>query len=273
MRRVAALGAVVIVAVGALAASRPADGGLALSGVAIGLGLLVPLLALIYALQRRRPAVVLLAVGFGLFMNVVYLANGVPANAATDNTSDFFLTSSTSFGCGGGITNMPQTNVDDDFAMPGGAGVNYFFCSDTLASTQSLAAGTITASVSLTNTSNTKSCLNYGQLYWWHASSDTTTSLGQSSLQTLPPDVLTKTTYTWTWSTSAVTFEDGDRLRFLFRFHSSGSNCSDSTLWGTTLAQPSKITVALIVPEHIGALALIAPALPIVARWWKRRRP
>jgi hypothetical protein len=272
VRCVVAVGAGVIVAVGALAGSRLADGGLVVSGVAIALGVLLPLLALFYALQRRRAALILLAVGVGLSVNVVYLANAVPANAATDNSSEFFLTSSTSYGCGSGISNMPQTNVDDNLSMPGGAGVNYFFCSDTFASTQSLAAGTITASVALTNSSNTKSCLYYGQLYWWHASTDTTTSLGQSTLQTLPPDILTKTTYTWTWSTSAVTFEDGDRLRFLYRFHSSGSNCSDSTLWGTTLAQPSKITVAVIVPEGIAGLLVLAPTLPIAAQWWKRRR-
>jgi hypothetical protein len=273
VRYLAALGAMVVAAVSTFAASRLAELGLAVSGFALGLALLLPLLALVYAFGRRRPGVVLLAVGFGLFMNVVYLAHAVPANAATDNSSEFFLTSSTSYGCGAGISNMPQTNVDDNFAMPGGAGVNYFFCSDTFASNQSLAAGTISASVALTNSSNTKSCLYYGQLYWWHASSDTTTSIGQSTLQTLPPDILTKTTYAWSWSTSSVTFEDGDRLRFLYRFHSSGSNCSDSTLWGTTLAQPSKITVAMIVPEGVAGLLLIAPALPLTIRWWHRRRP
>jgi len=36
---------------------------------------------------------------------------------------------------------------------------------------------------------------------------------------------------------------------------------------------PSKLTVATIVPEGVLGLLLLAPALPLGARWWKRRRP
>jgi hypothetical protein len=38
-------------------------------------------------------------------------------------------------------------------------------------------------------------------------------------------------------------------------------------------SKPSKLTVATIVPEGVLGLLLLAPALPFVARWWKRRRP
>ena len=70
-----------------------------------------------------------------------------------------------------------------------------------------------------------------------------------------------------------VAFADGDMLQFLFRFQSSGSNCSNSVAWSTTLAQPSQITVATIVPEGIAALLPLALAVPLAARWWKRRQP
>jgi len=38
-------------------------------------------------------------------------------------------------------------------------------------------------------------------------------------------------------------------------------------------SQPSKLTVATVVPEGVAGLLLLAPALPFGARWWKRRRP
>ena len=39
-------------------------------------------------------------------------------------------------------------------------------------------------------------------------------------------------------------------------------------------AQPSKLTVAaLVVSEGVVGLLFLAAALPMGARWWKRRRP
>jgi hypothetical protein len=70
-----------------------------------------------------------------------------------------------------------------------------------------------------------------------------------------------------------VSFADGDRLRFIFTFTGTGSNCNNTVLWSTTPANPSKITVATIVPEGVVGLLLLAPALPVGVRWRKRRRP
>jgi hypothetical protein len=238
----------------------------------VAIGIVVPLAAVVFGAKPQRIASIVLAFTVGLSVNVVYLANAVPANAASNNTSVFYLYGPNSSACGN--SPMGQTNADTGpQSYTGGAGVNYFWCSDTFTSSQSLSAGTIQADVSLTNSSGTKDCLYYGELFWWHAATSTSTSIGQSLLQTLPNSTNTITTFTWSWSTSAVTFADGDMLRFLYRFHSSGSNCSTSTAWSTTLAQPAKITVAMIVPEHVVGLLLLAPALPLGARWWKRRRP
>jgi hypothetical protein len=48
-------------------------------------------------------------------------------------------------------------------------------------------------------------------------------------------------------------------------------NCGVKVSYDST-ATPSKLTVATIVPEGVAGLLLLAPALPIGARWWKRRR-
>ena len=235
-------------------------------------GLSLPLAVLLYAMRRQRVAVVALAFCLGLTVNVAFLANAVPANAASGNTSVFYLDGAVSSACGNAP--MWQTNADTGpGSFTGGAGVQYKWCSDTFASTQSLNAGTITASVVLSNTSSSKDCLFYGELFWWHASSSTSTSIGQSLLQTLPQNTNLRTVFTWSWATSAVAFADGDMLQFLFRFQSSGSNCGSSVAWSTTLAQPSQITVATIVPEGVAALLPLALAVPLAARWWKRRRP
>ena len=70
-------------------------------------------------------------------------------------------------------------------------------------------------------------------------------------------------------STSAVTFADGDRI---FLRLDGDASCNASLSYDGA-SQPSKLTMATIVPEGILGLLLLAPALPLGARWWKRRRP
>jgi len=238
-------------------------------------GMWLPLAILLYAVRRQRVAVIVLAFCLGLSVNVVFLAHAIPANAAADNTSDFFITSGSSFGCGGIVRDLPQTNSGSTRAgWPGGAGVTYTFCTDTFDSAQSLSAGTTVANLTLSNSNATKDCAVSGELLWWHAATSTTTSLGTPGTTTVPANTNTYTTFTWSWATSGVSaFVNGDSLRFVFSFTSAGSNCNNANLWGTILAQPSKITVATIVPENVAGLLLLAPALPLAARWWKRRRP
>jgi hypothetical protein len=237
------------------------------------LGLWVPLAMLLYAVRRQRVAVVALAFCLGLTVNVAFLANAVPANAAASNSSTFYWTLGSGFGCTPGTHDAKQTNVNDGASGPGSAGVTFTDCSDTFSSGQSLAAGTTTANLSFWNTSASKDCTITGELQHYQAASSTATSLGVSGTITIPANTNTVTTFNWSWATSAATFADGDRLYFMLHWTGTGSNCNSSGTQYTTLAQPAYFTTATIVPETIVGLLLLAPTLPFVARWWKRRRP
>ena len=236
-------------------------------------GVWIPLAVLLYAIRRQRVAVVALAFCLGLTVNVAYLANAVPADAAASNSSTFYWTLGSGLGCTAGIHDAVQTNVNDGATGPGSSGRTYTDCSDTFSSSQSLAAGTTIANLNFANGSGSKDCTIVGELQWWHASSSTVTSLGTSSAITVPANTNTVTTFNWSWATAGATFADGDRLYFLMTFTGSGANCNLTTLYYTMLAQPTYFTLATIVPENVLGLLLIAPALPLAARWWKRRRP
>ncbi|HEV8656755.1 MAG TPA: hypothetical protein VGR85_14705, partial [Candidatus Limnocylindria bacterium] len=73
-------------------------------------------------------------------------------------------------------------------------------------------------------------------------------------------------------ATPAVTFADGDRLQVTVIAPSDPVNCASSISFDHPTT-PSKLTVATIVPEGVAGLLLLAPALPVGLRWWKRRRP
>jgi hypothetical protein len=236
-------------------------------------GLWLPLTVLLYAVRRQRVAAVALAFCVGLSVNVVFVANAVPANAAASNSSTFYWTLGSGLGCTPGIHDAVQTNVNDGATGPGASGRTYTDCSDTFSSSQSLAAGTTIANLNFWNTSASKDCTVVGELQWWHAASSTVTSLGTSSTITIPANTNTITAFNWSWATAGATFADGDRLYFLMTFTGSGSNCNSTAVVYTTLAQPAYYTLATIVPENVLGLLLIAPALPLAARWWKRRRP
>lgn len=56
----------------------------------VAIGVVLPLAALVFGARRRQIAVIVLAFAVGRCVNVVYLANGAPANAASDNSSVFY---------------------------------------------------------------------------------------------------------------------------------------------------------------------------------------
>ena len=242
---------------------------------ALVFGLWLSLGVLVYAVRRQRVAVVALAFCLGLTVNVVFIANAAPANAAADNTTDFYMTGASTFGCSG-VKNMPQTPPPDSsggVVYPGGAGVSNTFCSDTFSSAQSLSAGTTVANMYFANSSGTKDCVVQGELFWFHASNSTTTSLG-SGTTTIPHNNAAAIDFTWSWATSAVAaFANGDRLEYTLTYTSSGTNCSNTAYDAYYVGFASRITVAMIVPEHVAGLLPLALALPPAARWWKRRRP
>jgi hypothetical protein len=272
----AALAALGLVAVGvrALAVANASDRMSTAALVpAFVLGLSLPLAVLLYAIRRQRVASVALAFCLGLSVNIVFLANAVPANAAADNSSTFYWTLGSGFGCTPGTHDAKQTNVNDGATGPGSAGRTYTDCSDTFSSSQSLQAGTTVANLNFWNTSASKDCTINAELQQYHTASATVTSLGTSGTITVPANTNTLTAFNWSWSTSAATFADGDRLYFLMTFTGSGSNCNNTTLSYTTLANPTYFTLATIVPETAASLLLLAPVLPFAVRWWKRRRP
>jgi hypothetical protein len=73
-------------------------------------------------------------------------------------------------------------------------------------------------------------------------------------------------------TTSAVTFNTGDRLVLRVIVPNDPANCY-LTLSFDGAGVQSRLVVATIVPESVLGLLLLAPALPLAIRWWKRRRP
>jgi len=94
------------------------------------------------------------------------------------------------------------------------------------------------------------------------------TTLGSTTVQVTGGPAL----FSPQFATSAATFADGDRLVLDVTVPDDPGNCGVSLTYDGTGA-PSKLTVATIVPEGVAGLLLLAPALPIGLRWWKRRRP
>ena len=273
-------GLAAIAAAGLLAARAGSmGGGSAVAGwvllVAFAIGL--PVAMLVYASAHRRVGVIVLALCVGLSVNVVYVANAVPANAAADNTNQFWFNNccTQTFACPSGIWDLLQSSagLTSNTSRGGGAAVSYTYCSDTFTSAQSLQANTTTANLYMGNGSSSKTCDFTGELLWYHAASSTTTSLGLSATQTIATNTPGTAPTTFNWATSAVaSFADGDRLYLTLNFTNTGSNCNSSQL-NTGTVYPSNFTTATIVSEIVLGFLLLAPALPLAGRWWKQRRP
>ena len=73
-------------------------------------------------------------------------------------------------------------------------------------------------------------------------------------------------------TTPAVSFATGERLQVDVTAPNDQMNCGVTVSYDSTTT-PSKLTVAAAVPEGVAGLLLLAPALPVGFRWWKRRRP
>jgi hypothetical protein len=94
------------------------------------------------------------------------------------------------------------------------------------------------------------------------------TTLGSTTVQVTGGPALVSAQF----ATSSTTFATGDRLVLDVTVPDDPANCGVAVTYDGTGA-PSKLTVATIVPEGVAGLLLLAPALPLGARWWKRRRP
>ncbi len=120
---VASLLAVGIVAVGMLsiraaaASSVVPETDFAIPGL-VGTAIPLLILALGWLKLRRRLAVGLLALALGLSVNVAFLANAIPAAAATDNTSTFTFRNTTTF-------NAPNLDMVQNYTPPSGPSIAF----------------------------------------------------------------------------------------------------------------------------------------------------
>ena len=164
-RRVAFLGvaiavALLLIALGTRSIDIAESSRLLLPIAAIPLfvaGVWLPLLGLIYAVSRRRAAVVALAFLVGLSTNLVFLSHAVPAAAVTDNSNVFTFARTTAYG-------SPMFDMNQNYTPSGGQAfcpVKYGnlggydwtcrFLSDQFSAGQTLNAGTATTDLYLEN--------------------------------------------------------------------------------------------------------------------------
>jgi len=71
---------------------------------------------------------------------------------------------------------------------------------------------------------------------------------------------------------AATDFSGGDHLILDISVPDDPNNCPAVRVSYDSTGQPSKLTLATSVSEGVLGLLLLAPALPLGARWWKRRR-
>ena len=121
-------------------------------------GVWLPLLALVYAVSRRRTAVVALAFLVGLSTNLIFLSHAVPAAAVTDNSSVFTFARTTAYGSPMSDMNQHYTPSGGQAFCPvkngtNGGGYNWTcrFVSDQFSVGQSFASGSATADLYLEN--------------------------------------------------------------------------------------------------------------------------
>ena len=102
--------------------------------------------------------------------------------------------------------------------------------------------------------------------------SSNTTSLGSTTVSISSPSGPTLVS-TGAFALASTTFAAGDHLILDISVPDDPNNCPAVAVSYDSTGQPSKLTIATIVPEGVLGLLLLAPALPLGARWWKRRRP
>ena len=236
------------------------------------LGTIAPLLLVAYAwLKLKRVGLIAFALFFGISANLVFLANSIPADAVTDNTSTFTFKATTAFtatNCAGGTLQDMQQNYSSANATAttfGASNSDVVFCSDTFTTGQTMSAGTATVTAYLANANTKKACALSSTM-----SVNGVTSITPTAGSVTIPASTTVSIFTWTMNTNAVTFATGDRL--VLDIHWPASNCASATLSYDSTATPSRVTVATIVPEALGGLLLAAPGVPLLIAWRRRRR-
>jgi hypothetical protein len=99
-----------------------------------------------------------------------------------------------------------------------------------------------------------------------------TTSLASTTVSISSPNGPTLVS-TGALALTSTSFATGDHLIIDVSVPDDPNNCPAVRVSYDSTGQPSKLTIASIVPESIAALLLLAPAMPVGARlWWRRRR-
>lgn len=221
-------------------------------------GTIVPLAIVGYGWFRlhRRVAVCVLAAAIGLSANVVFLANTIPANAAAGNGSTFYFRNSTTFGCTDlDMTQSAPTSLTATIDV-GFKNASKTFCSDTFASAQSIATGTVVVTTYWYNSNNSSCSLTVRLLLNGTSIGTAVTSITKQ---------LTPTAFTTNIAVTGFTFADGDRLGL--RLTGANTNaCRDSDLYFDSTANDSRMVTTTIVPEAVLGLLLVAPILPVAIR-------
>jgi hypothetical protein len=154
---VVVLGAAGIITVGALSIRAAATSGGATENdlvVPALIGTAVPLLvlALGWLRLRRRMTAIVLAFTLGLGTNVMYLAQAVPANAVTDNSSVFTFRNTSSFGSRDMVQNYtPAAGTPATIPANWGSNWTSSLTSDTFTTGQTMNAGSAQADLYLEN--------------------------------------------------------------------------------------------------------------------------
>jgi hypothetical protein len=128
----------------------------------------------------------------------------------------------------------------------------------------------LTAGATGSRTTNTTPTLNSASGSWLALRPAAGSLLGSTDVTITSPAAPTLKSVSI--ATPAVTFATGDRIQVVVVAPDDGLNCGTSVSYDGA-SEASKLTVATIVPEGIAGLLLLAPALPVGLRWWKRRRP
>src|SRR5438309_4635749 len=103
--------------------------------------------------------------------------------------------------------------------------------------------------------------------------SSNTTSLGSTTVSVSSPSGPTLLS-TGALALASTNFAAGDHLILDISVPDDPNGCPAVRVSYDSTGQPSKLTIAAtIVPEGVLGLLLLAPVLPLAARWWKRRRP
>lgn len=275
--KVAVTGGMLLVAAGILGVGALSIRAAAGSGAATGadlavipgfLGTLVPLLLVAYAwFKLKRVGLIAFALFFAVSANLVFLANTIPADAAATTSRTFTFARTQAFDAR--FRDMKQSYTPTNVLGATCGGLASFTCtfvSDTFDAGWALNSGDTVAQLYLANSALTP--CNITITLKRVSSTGVVQVLGSATTSVLNGGSTTLVATTFT--TAAATFAAGDRL--VFEVTQPASLTCAVVLYYDGLLLDSRITVpAIVVPEGVLGLLLVAPLIPLGIAWRRRR--